>query len=220
MAKTKVKGKKNKEQRSNLPMIIAIVVVVIVVGVVFTIILSSNRVDYEGEYDVIKTMKSTHEPGKVHLTEFVDFTCPHCYTFHSVTYPKLKEKYGDRIDVTYHVFPLRQQNILMLELYEFAVDIGKGEEMMNALYIASLIDNRNVQDPKVLKEIAVSVGIDPKFVEPSYLNDLKGKKIQDNINLGRSYGLTSTPLIILDGNIHVTIHSYENLETIIDSILS
>jgi len=172
-----------------------------------------------GDYRVISSIPSSHAPGKVTLTEFFDFTCPHCYDFHREISPLLEEKYGETLAVVDRGLPLRESSKPALEAYEIALEAGKGEEMKDALFTAYHERNEDISQTEVLAKIASDVGLD----EEAFIKDLtdhrKAPVIDENIRLGNIYKLQGTPTFVVDGNLLVTDNSPANIETIIDSVL-
>jgi len=172
-----------------------------------------------GRFVLLSDKASTHEAGKVVLLEFFDFYCPHCYRFHVERWPALKERYGDRVVLVDKGYPLRQRSILPIEAYEIARDMGRGEEMKDAMFKAIHEDGRSISTVEALGEIAASVGLDRESFSKALSSHAMAQRVNENIRLGNSYNLDQTPTIIIDGNIKVVDTSVENLETIIDSLL-
>jgi protein-disulfide isomerase len=173
----------------------------------------------EGSYVQFPDKPNTHVSGKVSLIEFFDFYCSHCYSFHKDTWPALKKKYGDKIELADLGYPLRETSILPLEAYEIAKDFGKGEELKDAMFTAIHEEERDISNVEALSGLAEGVGLDKAIFASALESRSKSKVVDDNRRLGNSYKLTGTPTIIIDGNIKATGTSAANLQTIIDSIL-
>lgn len=186
---------------------------------------TSKKIDtttINGEFEVIPTMKNTHEPGKVQMIEFFDFYCPHCYQL-SKLLPLIENKYQDKLQITYIGYPLRPTSIPPIEAYIIAEKMGKGEEMKTAIFKAQWEEGKNIGDKNVLTKLAVSVGIDENTFREALKQGAK-QQINKNIQLGNRYALRMTPTIIIDGNLKVEPtqgiqHMADNLDTIINSIL-
>ncbi|MGH7232287.1 MAG: DsbA family protein, partial [Nitrospiraceae bacterium] len=70
---------------------------------------------------------STHTRGKVKLTEFADFYCPHCHMFEQAAIPVLEKEFGDRLEVTMVGFPVIPGKLpTAFDMYEQAKLMGKG----------------------------------------------------------------------------------------------
>lgn len=174
---------------------------------------------------------STYEPGKVKITEFLKFNCPHCYSFN----PQLQAistKYGDRLEITYK--PMLWKSVKgdlpfekSIEAYILAERMGKGQEMKDALFNAMFVENRDITSELQLGDIGKSVGLGDEFITALKNGDAKDEA-DANIKLSESFQVDETPTIIINGNLKVTPSMTNedttlmanNLDTIINSLLS
>jgi thiol:disulfide interchange protein DsbA len=174
---------------------------------------------------------STYEPGKVNITEFMKFNCGHCYALNSQI-PALKQKYGDRLEITYipmlwRTVPQEAGFEKSIEAYILAKKMGKGEEMKDALFKAEFVDKKDLTSVAVLGDIGKSVGLGDDFVKALNNGDAKDEATA-NINLAESFQVDETPTIIINGNLKVNPSMTnedmdamaKNLDTIINSLLS
>jgi protein dithiol oxidoreductase (disulfide-forming) len=174
---------------------------------------------------------STYELGKVKLTEFMKFNCGHCYAL-SQQIPVLKQKYGDRLEITY--IPMLWRSVPQeagfeksIEAYILAQKMGKGEEMKDALFKAEFVDKKDLTSAAVLGDIGKNVGLGDDFVKALNNGDAKNEA-EANINLAESFQVDETPTIIINGNLKVNPSMTnedmdamaKNLDTIIGSLLS
>jgi protein-disulfide isomerase len=173
----------------------------------------------EGNYVQFPDKTSIHVTGKVTLIEFFDFTCSHCFDFHRDTWPVMKNKYGDKIELIDTGIPLRESSIPPLEAYEIAKDSGKGEEMKDALFNAFHEEKIDITKVQILADIAENIGLERVAFSDALTSHSKASIVESNRRLANSYKLTGTPTFVIDGNIKATGTSASNLQTIIDSIL-
>ncbi|RMF90759.1 MAG: hypothetical protein D6733_02925 [Methanobacteriota archaeon] len=175
----------------------------------------------KGKFILFSELPNTHEKGKVKIVEYFDFYCPHCYRFHTERWPALKQKYGDRVELVDYGFPLRDSSIPPIEAYEIARDLGKGEEMKDAMFRAIHEEGgADISNTETLADIAESVGIDREVFTKALTSRSALPEINKHVRTAlNDYKVDSTPTLIIDGNIKVTDSSVENLEKIIDSIL-
>lgn len=175
--------------------------------------------DLRGEYERID-QPSRHQPGKVILFEFADFYCPHCHMFERVVASKLKEEFGDRLEVRLVGFPVIPGKLpTAFEMYEQAVAMGKGPEMKAALFRAIHEQGIQMFDKTVRALLIKEVGLDPADFEAGLASGKPYRALQKGRAWGEAIGVTHTPTIVLDGNIRVANLTYENLKTVIESIL-
>ncbi|HEV8539944.1 MAG TPA: thioredoxin domain-containing protein [Nitrospiraceae bacterium] len=163
---------------------------------------------------------STHTPGKVKMTEFADFYCPHCHRFEQEGLPVLEKEFGKRLEVTMVGFPvIRGKLPTAFEMYEQARAMGKGPEMRRALFRSIHRDRVEVFDRLIRESIIKEVGLDVAKFEAG----LKSGKPTQALELGKAWGeavkVQQTPTILLDGHIKVEDINPENLKVIIRSIL-
>ncbi|MFQ5887900.1 MAG: DsbA family protein [Candidatus Hydrothermarchaeales archaeon] len=219
-----VEKKIEKPEHSNNKLILASIVILLVIVIGYSYLGSRAKTPpadaekIQGEFVLVENKANTHEAGKVKMLEFFDFYCSHCYLLHKAM-PPLKNKYGEKLEITPVGFPLRPRSFLPLEAYELALDQGKGEEMMDAIFAAIHEDKRDVSDVETLKGIAEGIGLNGQEFEEGLESGTKRSKINSNLALGNSYGLKGTPTLILDGQIKATNNSPENIDTIIKSLL-
>jgi len=174
---------------------------------------------------------STYEPGKVKITEFLKFNCPHCYAFNSQL-QAINKTYGDKLEITYK--PMLWKSVKgdlafekSIEAYILAERMGKGEEMKDALFKAMFVENRDITSELQLGDLGKSVGLGDEFVTALKNGDAKDEA-DANIKLSESFQVDETPTIIINGNFKVTPSMTNedttlmanNLDTIIKSLLS
>ena len=174
----------------------------------------------KGEYEKIDAEPSLHEPGKVILVEFADFYCPHCHMFERVVVTKLKEEFGEKLEVRMIGFPVMPGKLpTVFEMYYQAETMGKGQKMKEILFQAIHDKNIEIFDKTMRKLVIQEVGLDPIEFEAGLAS---GKPFQ-TLGKGKEWGerikLTHTPTVLLDGNIRMGNLNFDNLKIVIQSIL-
>lgn len=164
---------------------------------------------------------STHTPGKVKMTEFADFYCPHCHRFEQEALPILEKEFGKRLEVTMVGFPVMRGKLpTAFEMYEQARAMGKGPEMRRALFRSIHRDRVEVFDRLIRASLIKEVGLDVAKFEDALA---RGKPVPA-FEAGRAWGervkVQQTPTILLDGHIKVENIDPENLKIIIHGILA
>ena len=236
MAK-KRRTQKVSEKKSNTTLIYAALGLIVVIALIFAFS-SGNSEPAEQDENLptagkfVKLNKpSTYEPGKVKITEFLKFNCGHCYSLNQEM-PDLEKKYGDKIEVTYvpmlwRTMAADQAFRKSIEAYILADDVGKGEEMKDALFKAIFAEGKDVSSLFVLEDIGKSVGLDDDFVTALKNGDAKDRA-DANIRLGENFQVDETPTVIINGNLKITPsmtggtipQMVNNIDFIIDSLLS
>ncbi|MFQ5976357.1 MAG: DsbA family protein, partial [Candidatus Hydrothermarchaeales archaeon] len=175
---------KPKPSNNKLQLALIAIFLVVVIGYFYlgsrpkTPLLDVEKI--RGEFVLVKNKASTHELGKVKMLEFFDFYCSHCYSLH-LNMPSLKNRYGEKLEITYIGFPLRPASFLPLEAYELALDQGRGKEIKDAVFIAIHVDKKDVSDIQALKEIAEDVGLNGIEFEEALESRTKKSKINSNL---------------------------------------
>jgi thiol:disulfide interchange protein DsbA len=175
-----------------------------------------------GKYELLKE-PSTHQAGKVKLTEFADFYCPHCHAFEQALVPFIEKEFSGKVEVDMVGFPVIDGKLpTAFEMYEQARAMGKGVEMKKVLFRAIHKDRLHVLDKVIRETLIREVGLDPSVFEAG----LASGKPAEALHAGRKWGervkVQSTPTVVLDGNIKVEGENLnpENLKTVIASILA
>ena len=173
----------------------------------------------KGKFEEIKE-PSTHQPGKVKLTEFADFYCPHCHRFEQEAVPILEKEFGKSLEVTMVGFPVMPGKLpTAFEMYEQAKTMGKGNEMKRVLFRTIHKDKTHLLDRVIRESLIREVGLDVKAFEEGLAS---GKPLKA-VDLGKEWGMKvnvqQTPTVLLDGNIKIEAIDPDNLRVVIRSIL-
>jgi protein dithiol oxidoreductase (disulfide-forming) len=179
--------------------------------------------DLKGKFEVLAGEVSTHTPGKVKLMEFADFYCPHCHHFDETGIPLLVKEFGSKLEITMVGYPVIQGKLpTPFDMYEQAKMMGKGNEMKAVLFRTIHKDKITGVLDRSLREILINeVGLDPKAFEEGMASGKPAKAFEEGRRWGERIKVSSTPTILLDGNIKVDGANMtpENAITIIRSIL-
>lgn len=176
----------------------------------------------EGKYELLKEA-STHEPGKVKLTEFADFYCPHCHAFEQALVPFIEKEFSGKVEINMVGFPVIGGKLpTAFEMYEQARAMGKGVEMKKALFRAIHKDRLHVFDKVIRETLIREVGLDPVAFEAGLASGKPTAAFEAGRKLGLRVNVQSTPALVLDGNIKVEGENLnpENLKKVIASILA
>jgi thiol:disulfide interchange protein DsbA len=184
---------------------------------------SAATPDLKGKFEILKDEKSTHQPGKVKVIEFADFYCPHCHHFEETGLPLLVKEFGNRLEVTMVGFPvIRGKLPTAFDMYEQAKAMGKGNEMRAVLFRTIHKDKIDgVLDRSIRSLLIKEVGLDVAAFEAGLESGKPAKTFEDGRRWGERIKVSSTPSLLLDGNIKVDGANMtpENAITIIRSIL-
>jgi protein dithiol oxidoreductase (disulfide-forming) len=176
--------------------------------------------DLQGDYQIMEKEPSQHEQGKVILFEFADFYCPHCHMFDRVVGTKLKKEFGDKLEIRMIGFPVIPGKLpTAFEMYEQARKMGKGDEMKQVLFTSIHDKDIHVFDKTIRSLVIKAVGLDVAEFEKGLATGQPFRSLELGKEWGQRIEVTHTPTVVLDGNIRIANLTYENLKTVIQSIL-
>lgn len=176
----------------------------------------------KGKFEELKE-PSTHTPGKVKLTEFADFYCPHCHMFEQSALPMLEKEFGDKVEATMVGFPVIPGKLpTAFEMYEQAKMMGKGNEMKRVLFRTIHQDKAQILDRVIREMLIKEVGLDVAAFEAGLASGKPVRAFEEGKKWGQRVKVQSTPTVLLDGNIKLEGDALnpENLKTVIHSILA
>jgi thiol:disulfide interchange protein DsbA len=195
----------------------------IIGGVLLIILLGSVNVAFskiQGEYELMEEEPSRHEAGKVILFEFADFYCSHCHMFERVVGTKLKKEFGDKLEVRMVGFPVIPGKLpTAFEMYNQAVTMGKGPEMKQILFQSIHDQDIQIFDKTMRSLLLKEIGLDTMEFEKGLASGKPFKTLAKGREWGERIKVTHTPTVVLDGNIRVANLTFENLKTVIQSML-
>jgi len=184
---------------------------------------AASQPELKGKYEWLKDEPSTHQKGKVKVVEFADFYCPHCHHFEETGVPMLLKEFGNKVEITMVGFPvIRGKLPTAFDMYEQAKTMGKGNEMKAVLFRTIHKDKIDgVLDRSIRSLLIKEVGLDVAAFEAGMESGKPAKAFEDGRRWGERIKLTSTPSLLLDGNIKVdgVNMTQENVITVIRSIL-
>ena len=174
----------------------------------------------QGEYEIMEKEPSLHEKGRVILLEFADFYCPHCHMFDRVVGTKLQKEFGDKLEIRLIGFPVIPGKLpTAFEMYEQAKKMGKGPEMKMALFTA--IHDKDIQIfDKMMRSLVIKeVGLDATEFEDGLATGQPFRALEKGKEWGQRIEVSHTPTVVLDGNLRIANLTFENLKTVIQSLL-
>ena len=187
------------------------------------LVAQATKPELKGKFEILKDETSTHQPGKVKVIEFADFYCPHCHHFEETGVPLLLKEFGNRVEVTMVGFPVIPGKLpTPFDMYEQAKMMGKGDQMKAVLFRTIHKEKLDgVLDRSIRSLLIKEVGLDVAAFEAGMESGKPAKLFEEGRKWGERIKVSSTPSILLDGNIKVdgVNMTPENVLTIIRSIL-
>ena len=161
---------------------------------------------------------SEEASGKVVMTEYSDYQCPACAYFHPIV-EKLKDHYGDKLEVQYRYYPLNSHQYAMLaaRAAEAARNQDKFKEMHDMLFENQKQWSDSGNPQPMFVNFARKIGLDINQFE----NDLNAAATQEAVmnqkKEGQDKGVNSTPTFYINGEEVVTLpRTYKQFEALVD----
>ena len=187
------------------------------------VVAQATNPELKGKFEILKDETSTHQPGKVKVIEFADFYCPHCHHFEETGVPLLVKEFGNRVEVTMVGFPVIPGKLpTPFDMYEQAKLMGKGDQMKAVLFRTIHKEKLDgVLDRSIRSLLIKEVGLDVAAFEAGMESGKPARLFEEGRKWGERVKVSSTPSILLDGNIKVdgVNMTPENVIPIIRSIL-
>jgi len=179
--------------------------------------------EFKGKFEILKDEASTHQRGKVKIIEFADFYCPHCHHFEETGVPLLRKEFGDKVEITMVGFPVIPGKLpTPFDMYEQAKLMGKGDQMKTVLFRTIHKEKLDgVLDRSIRSLLIKEVGLDVIAFEAGLESGKPARLFEDGRRWGERIKVSSTPSLLLDGNIKVdgVNMTPDNVVTIVRSIL-
>jgi thiol:disulfide interchange protein DsbA len=157
------------------------------------------------------------DPGKVKIVEFMKFDCIHCYNLHKEM-PGILKKYGDKVQIVYVPIIFPKQSTKSIEAYIIAEQMGKGDEMRDALFTAKFEKGMDIMESTpALENVAVSIGLRADFNSKLEGGEARQAALS-NLALMAKYSVDSTPTIFVNGK--QTVSTVADLDASLRSLLS
>lgn len=183
----------------------------------------ATKPELKGKFEILKDEPSTHQPGKVKVVAFADFYCPHCHHFEETGVPLLLKEFGNKVEITMVGFPVIPGKLpTPFDMYEQAKLMGKGDRMKEILFRTIHKDKVDgVLDRSIRSLLIKEAGLDITAFEAGLESGKPAKLFEEGRRWGERIKVSSTPSLLLDGNIKVDGANMtpENVITIVRSIL-
>ena len=163
--------------------------------------------------------------AKITIKVFSSLTCPHCASFHSKVYEKLKIEYIDKglVKFEHHAFPLdlaalNAEVIVRCQdnnekKFKFLTDIYNKQ---TAWAVGSDIDKIN----ELIKKIGLNNNLNNKQMDTCLKNDkIQDKILEQRIEAQKKYKIESTPTIIINEKKYTGKIDYKKFKKAIDKKL-
>ena len=157
----------------------------------------------------------------VTIIEYASMTCPHCAQFHNQVMPIIKSEFVDKgiVRMVYRDFPLDRLALAAAVIARCAGD-HRYFPFVNALYAAQDKWARDSDPMAALSRVALLGGMSQAQFDACLKKDEMAKEVLDQqLEADKSYGLRSTPTIIVNGDLYSGGLTVDQLRAVIHSKL-
>ena len=190
------------------PWIIIVVIVAVLIG--GSIWYSGTVAEKNNEGITFVPHIKGNAEAQVTLTEYSDFECPACASFHPVVLDVMEE-FGDQIAFEYKHFPLPIHPLAepAARAAEAAGQQGKFFEFHDLLFINQRAWSNSPNPMIFFKDFATELELDVEQFERQYKASAIRDKVRADAAAARELGLTGTPTFFLNGE-RMVIQTYED----------
>lgn len=173
------------------------------------------------EYALLPQVQPTDSKGKIEVTEFFWFGCPHCREFEPTLSKWLKTLPKD---VVFRRVPADFGRWTPgVKLYYALESIGEEERVHNDLFEAIHVNRLNFNSEPEVTDWLVKKGVDRKKFTDAYSSFSVQSKVSRAQQLTAAHALTGVPSVVIGGK-YVTDNgkagSYEALPAIMDELIA
>ena len=156
------------------------------------------------------------EDASVVMVEFSDFQCPFCRSATDAL-DELAERYDGQIRFVYKDYPLPSH----AEAFK-AAEAGNcaHEQGMFWEFHDKLFASQESLDVESLKTYAAELGLDSERFAGCLDEDRHADRVQQDLQIGRQYGVSSTPTVFINGRIVTGAVPVETFDAIIQEELA
>jgi protein-disulfide isomerase len=163
------------------------------------------------------------EDAPVVIYEFADFQCPGCATFATFVAPLIKEHYVEQgtVRYVYYDFPLpnHQHSFLASRAARCAEEQDRFWEYHDLLYARQQRWSSVGDASRLFIDYANELGLDRSAFSDCLRSDRYALEVTQNLRLGESLGVNSTPTLFINGKRMPPV-SFRELRGIIDQELA
>jgi len=160
--------------------------------------------------------------AKITMVIFEDFQCPFCKKFHDESFDQLKREFVDtgKIKVVHQNLAfLGIESINTAQAASCAKDQKKFWEYVDLIYANQGRENSGNLSDDNLKKLAKNLGLGMTKFEACYDSQKYKSLVENEKAFAKSYGITSTPTLVINGEIIKGAKSFDALKVIIDNKL-
>jgi len=152
----------------------------------------------------------------VTILEFSDFQCPYCSRAAQLL-KQIEQRYKSQVRIVFRDFPLpmHKQAAKAAEAAGCANEQGRFWSMHDSIF-----ENQKGLETADLKRLATEIGLNRESFDRCLDSDRHSEEWKQSIEDGKSYGVSGTPTLFINGRLIIKPPTYEYLVSVIDEELA
>lgn len=141
--------------------------------------------------------------SKIEVLEFFFYGCSHCYLLHTPLSAWAKTMPKD-VELVYVPTIFRDSWEPMARTFYALESLGQQSKLHDPLYKAWNVDNNNLSEEAKILDFVAPHGVDRAKFSAAYNSFSMGSKVARAKQMIRSYGISGTPTLVVDGKYLIT----------------
>lgn len=137
--------------------------------------------------------------GKIEVTEFFWYNCPHCYTLEPTVQKWLAEEKPEKVVFNREAPPLNPSWTEHSRAFYAAKQMGVLDKFHEPFFNALHKDRKRIQSPDEIAAFADSLGIDGQKMKSMMGSFMVDGAVRNAMNLAAKYRLTGVPAVVVGG---------------------
>jgi thiol:disulfide interchange protein DsbA len=157
------------------------------------------------DYLTLDKVQSVTPSGKVEVTEFFAYWCPHCNAFdpHIAEWVKAQ---GDKISFKRVPVAFHDGDEVQQKMYYALEAIGKNEELHKSIFHAIHVEQKHLNDENTIADFVAAQGVDrAKFISAFESFGVQAK-VKRAVELVAMYKVDGVPMVAIDGHYETAPH--------------
>lgn len=150
------------------------------------------------DYLTLDKAQPTQAAGKVEVTEFFWYSCPHCNTLEPALAAWVKQQ-GDKIVFKRVPVVFRESFVPQQRLYYALEAMGKADEFQTKVFNAIHVKRQRLETEEQIVDFIVKEGLDKKKFLDFYHSFTVNTQIARAAQLQKHYQIEGVPTLAVDG---------------------
>jgi thiol:disulfide interchange protein DsbA len=174
------------------------------------------------DYSSINPPAPTDAKGKIEVTEFFSYMCPHCFQFEPVLAKWVKGAMPKDVVLRRVPVVFRDSWAPTAKIYFTLEALGEVERLHMAAFEAMHVDRIDLNNEKTLEGWVAKKGLDPNKFMDTYRSFTVQSKIARAKQLTEAHGIQGVPAVAVDGRFRSSSAfsgTYDDLLKVVDGLI-